>query len=147
MQLQQTDVDGQEVVRRLARHPRSAGLARAELRTVLAGWGLAALEDAALVAVSELVANAVRHAHASPGRQIATGYRREGEDGVRIEVHDAGEGRPRMQAVDADAEHGRGLALVAAVADRWGVSERAGAGKAVWAVLTAHDGCGDRRGA
>ncbi|MGP3952287.1 ATP-binding protein [Streptomyces sp. 7N604] len=77
-----------------------------------------------------------------PRGEIETRYLREG-DGVRIEVHDAADMWPEKQAPDADAEHGRGLALVAALASRWGVNERVGVGKSVWAVLTTSSGDGD----
>ncbi|MGP3924514.1 ATP-binding protein [Streptomyces sp. 8N616] len=136
------ETDSAAVIRRWSRHPRTVGLARAQLREALAGWGLIEIEDAALVAVSELVTNAVQHARVSSGREIETRYLREG-DGVRIEVHDAADMWPEKQAPDADAEHGRGLALVAALANRWGVSERVGVGKSVWAVLTTSSGDGD----
>ncbi|MGP3983914.1 ATP-binding protein [Streptomyces sp. KR80] len=139
------ETDSATVVRRWSRHPRSVGRARAELRKTLASWGLIEIEDAALLAVSELVTNAVRHSRVSPGREIETRYLREG-DGVRIEVHDAAEMWEQKQAPDTDAEHGRGLALLAALSDRWGVNERVGVGKVVWAVLTASSGDGDQDG-
>lgn len=123
-----------EVMRRWARHPRCVGLARMELRKALAGWGLVVIEDAALIVLSELVTNAVRHARVSPGREIETRYLR-ASGGVRIEVHDAADAWLEKRAFDADSEDGRGLGLIAALADQWGVSERVGVGKAVWAVV------------
>lgn len=136
--------DNAVVIRRWSRHPRSVSLARAELRKALAVWGLAELEDTALVALSELVTNAVLHAHVSAGREIETRFRNEG-GGLRIEVHDASDTCPEKRSPDTDAEHGRGLALMAALADQWGVSERIGPGKSVWAVLTVHGKDGDAR--
>lgn len=51
-----------------------------------------------------------------------------------MEVHDSGDGTPRVAAVagrtEAD-ESGRGLVLVEALADRWGVTGRS-PGKVVW---------------
>ncbi|AVZ74976.1 ATP-binding protein [Streptomyces lunaelactis] len=131
-----------EVIRRWARHPRSVPLARAELRKTLAEWGLPQIEDAALLVLSELLTNAVRHARVSPGREIETRCRPV-SDGVRIEVHDTADERPVMRSLDAEAVSGRGLSLVAAVADRWDVSDRTGPGKAVWAVLTVAGAGGD----
>ncbi|MCM2390790.1 ATP-binding protein [Streptomyces albipurpureus] len=48
---------------------------------------------------------------------------------VRIEVHDASDVRPRLTVPTADADGGRGLPLVAALCDAWGVSSRNGPGK------------------
>ncbi|MFJ2632594.1 hypothetical protein ACIO6U_11655 [Streptomyces sp. NPDC087422] len=54
---------------------------------------------------------------------------------VRIEVHDAGSGKPERVRASASAESGRGLDLVDALTGgEWGVSDRDGVGKMVWAV-------------
>ncbi|MFF2066419.1 ATP-binding protein [Streptomyces sp. NPDC058200] len=131
--------DGSVVVLRWSRHPRCVGLARTELRKALAGWGLVMLEDSAVLVLSELLTNAGRHAHVSPGREIETRYFR-ARDCLRIEVHDASTDQPVRQTPDLDARDGRGLTLVAALADRWGVSERGGVGKMVWAELSSAPG-------
>ncbi|MFE4913635.1 ATP-binding protein [Streptomyces sp. NPDC056652] len=117
---------------RWSRHPSCVGLARLELRKALVGWGLAALEDSAVLVLSELLTNAGRHARVSPGREIETRYVAESA-GLRIEVHDASSDKPEQRMPDLDACDGRGLVLVAALADRWGVSDRNGPGKVVWA--------------
>jgi len=60
--------------------------------------------------------------------------RLEPADGVlRVEVHDSGDGEVRPVGPDeaVDDESGRGLLLVAAFADTWGVGERS-PGKVVW---------------
>lgn len=121
------------VVRRWTRHPASVGRARAELQKALANWCLNAVEDAALVVLSELVTNAVQHARVSPGREIETRYLREA-GGVRIEVHDASDERPTARVPGESG--GWGLGLVDELSDRWGVDDRDGVGKSVWAVLT-----------
>ncbi|MFI1398473.1 ATP-binding protein [Streptomyces sp. NPDC020681] len=125
------------VVRRWTRHPASVGRARTELRETLANWCLNAVEDVALVVLSELITNAVRHARVSPGREIETRYVRE-TDGVRIEVHDAADERPATRAPGESG--GWGLGLVDELSDRWGVDDRAGVGKSVWAVMTVSEG-------
>ncbi|WP_311765110.1 ATP-binding protein [Streptomyces zingiberis] len=124
------------MVLRWSRHPSRVALARVELRTALAGWGLAALEEPATLVLSELLTNAGRHARVPAGRQIETRYVPLPPDGVRIEVHDASPVRPEPKAPGPDDHGGRGLLLVAALADSWGVSVRNGPGKVVWAHLT-----------
>ncbi|MGK5642757.1 ATP-binding protein [Streptomyces sp. URMC 126] len=116
------------------RHPRCVGRARAHLRKVMADWGMAAIEDAALVVLSELLTNAVLHARVPSDRLIETCFRREAE-GVRITVDDADcrgleTGAPR-------GEGGRGLDIVTALARCWGVCPRDGVGKSVWALVAA----------
>jgi serine/threonine-protein kinase RsbW len=61
-------------------------------------------------------------------------------------VHDANATWPVIEEPTDDAESGRGLALVAALTgDRWGVSDRDGFGKRVWAVV-ADEGAGANLG-
>ncbi|RNG20793.1 ATP-binding protein [Streptomyces botrytidirepellens] len=141
MKSELTGPDERTVVRRWARHPRCVARARADLRTTLASWGLPTVEEVALLVLSELITNAVRHARV-PGRQIETRYLHQG-DSVRIEVHDTGDPHPRLMTPRPEAVHGRGLFLVDALADQWGVTPRAVVGKAVWAVLAIPD---DERG-
>ncbi|MGW0734292.1 ATP-binding protein [Streptomyces sp. NPDC002851] len=118
------------------------GHARAALRKVLLDWGLASVEETSVLVLSELLTNAVRHARV-PGREIETRYLRL-RQGVRIEVHDAAYERPVPVKADWDDCSGRGLVLVGAVADRWGVSEWNGPGKAVWAECSERaDGTGN----
>jgi anti-sigma regulatory factor (Ser/Thr protein kinase) len=99
---------------------------------------LAHLAETAQLIVSELVTNSVNHAREPRGRLIATRFERV-ESGVRIEVHDAGDQKPERREALSEEESGRGLALVDALTDgRWGVSERLGVGKLVWAVCAEH---------
>ncbi|MEH6377689.1 ATP-binding protein [Streptomyces sp. KLMMK] len=132
MERQQEDANGEDVVRRWARHPRCVGLARTELRRALEGWGLTSVDDVALLILSELLTNAVVHGRVSPGREIETRFELEA-GALRIRVDDACERWPSARA--QDAESGRGLPLVAALSTSWGVSNRVGVGKSVWAVL------------
>ncbi|MFE3828861.1 ATP-binding protein [Streptomyces sp. NPDC059092] len=128
---EQRDPQGQYVTFRLASHPRSVGRARHVLRARI---GLAGDTGAtAALLLSELVTNALRHG-SPPGREIAVTLFR--ADGLfRVEVEDAGESLPSPRVPGADDECGRGLALVAALADDWGVAPRRGPGKRVWALL------------
>ncbi|WP_413808551.1 ATP-binding protein [Streptomyces sp. OE57] len=134
--MQQTGSNGREVVGHWAHDPRSVGRARAELREALAGWGLVTVEGTAQIVLSELLTNAIRHTRVSAGQEIETRYRCEG-DSVRIEVHDASDERPEPRNPSCEVAHGRGLVLVEALADRWGVTPCPVVGKSVWAVLTA----------
>lgn len=114
----------------------SAVVARRLLAAAAQAWGLgeSARHDAAL-AVSELVTNAVLHA----GTTVAVRIRRLG-DGVRVEVEDGNSYLPVVDAARPEdlltnrSMTGRGLALVAATADRWGSEPRPG-GKVTWAEI------------
>lgn len=119
------------------RSVRSVPRARRLLTQHLDVWGLPHLSESAELVVSELVTNAVNHARSPRGHLIGTRFERLENGGVRIEVHDACEGKPERREASADAEFGRGLALVDALTGgRWGVSLREGPGKVVWAVCT-----------
>ncbi|MGP4002588.1 ATP-binding protein [Streptomyces sp. 8N706] len=118
------------------RSARSIPLARAVLRTQLAAWDVAGeTADTACLLLSELMTNAHTHARVPRGREIGVRFAR--YDGLlRVEVADASVQRPTPRTPSADEEHGRGLALVAALAERWGVCPRRhGIGKAVWAEI------------
>jgi anti-sigma regulatory factor (Ser/Thr protein kinase) len=107
------------------------------VRLQLLRWDLAAYRDVAELLVSELVTNAYRH-----GRQPAALRMVRCPGGLLVEVSDSGAGMPRLAAAAPDSESGRGLRLVEALADRWGVRTRPG-GKAVWFRLA--DTAGRRR--
>ncbi|MGW2054553.1 ATP-binding protein [Streptomyces sp. NPDC001840] len=128
---------GGTVVLRWGPHPSCVGLARVELRKALADWGLAELEDSASLVLSELLTNAARHARVSEDWEIETRYVA-GPGSVRIEVYDSSPRRPEVREADLDSLDGRGLILVAALADRWGVGDRddGAPGKVVWAELS-----------
>ncbi|MBT2493067.1 ATP-binding protein [Streptomyces sp. ISL-96] len=109
------------------RERQSVAAARDFARTAVAEWRLGVCLDDVLLCVSELATNALVHG-VPPGR----GYRLRlwlSGDVLRIEVHDSGGGLPRVR--EPDGECGRGLLLVAALADKWGVGERE-PGKVVW---------------
>ncbi|MCC9310454.1 ATP-binding protein [Kitasatospora sp. RB6PN24] len=103
---------------------------RARLRAALADWGLAELADTAELLASELLTNALLHS--GTGADLAAVVTPEHR--LRIEVSDGGTGLPRPRAADADATGGRGLLLVDALADDWGVRLRA-SGKVTWFEL------------
>lgn len=105
-------------------------LARQFLVSHCRRWGCEDLVEDAQLVVSELVTNAVVHA----GRRCELGIAfRSGS--LRVEVSDEGAGGPEVQAASETSEHGRGLLLVSAMTDAWGVEPRLAGGKVVWAEL------------
>jgi anti-sigma regulatory factor (Ser/Thr protein kinase) len=105
--------------------PSSVAAARRWLLSTLdARW--APVRDVAALLVSELVTNAVRHAR----RVLRVVIRTDGRT-LRVEVTDDCQELPRVQDLDDAATSGRGLQLVAAIADRWGVTP-SDDGKSVW---------------
>lgn len=82
-------------------------------------WGLSHLADEAQLCVSELVSNVIKHVGPGTPATLAVSMK---SKRLRIEVHDPDtRAFPTLRAADTDAEAGRGMALVDAVADRWGV--------------------------
>lgn len=86
-------------------------------------------EDAAVV-VSELVTNAVIHA----GTTVAVRIHLLDAGGVRLEVADSRSWPPVPRQLVPDSVGGRGLVLVQALADSWGVDATPD-GKVVWAEI------------
>ncbi|MFF0682864.1 ATP-binding protein [Streptomyces tendae] len=123
-------------VQRFSSTPRGARLARHLVVHRLDAWGVpygSAISDTAALLVAELAANAVTHGRV-PGRDIEVLLRLDAYT-LRIDVSDSrGERRPTVTAAP-EAEHGRGLLLVDALADRWGVFDRVPVGKTVRAEL------------
>ena len=89
--------------------------------------------DEALLLVSELVTNAILHARSAVQLTMIV------LDGaVRFEVRDTGAALPAVRPPSETSLNGRGLSLLDAVADRWGVEQRTprrGPGKVVWFEL------------
>jgi anti-sigma regulatory factor (Ser/Thr protein kinase) len=108
----------------------AVGAIRHRLRAALDRWGVPELADTAELLASELVTNALVHtAKGAVFEAVLTPGRR-----LRIEVHD---GTARMPGRRTPADHatsGRGLLLVEALADDWGVQLR-GDGKVTWFEL------------
>ncbi|MGW2123609.1 ATP-binding protein [Streptomyces sp. NPDC001758] len=111
---------------------RSARLARLLTDAHLRDWGYDS--EAARQVVAELAVNAVTHGRV-PGRDFRLAFYVVNHT-LRIEVTDTRCDRlPKLQPASRDAESGRGLLLVEALADRWGVSEERFPRKTVWAEL------------
>jgi anti-sigma regulatory factor (Ser/Thr protein kinase) len=110
---------------------RSAAEARRFAERTLEGWGCAALVESARLLVSELVVNAVIHAHTAPALRLRY-------DGamLRVEVTDGSTVAPRRRPYSPTSTTGRGLMILDAVADHWGV-DIGSAAKTVWFELEA----------
>ncbi|MGW7079480.1 ATP-binding protein [Streptomyces sp. NPDC054866] len=113
---------------------RGARLARLLTERQLADWQRPS--EAAESVVAELAANAVLHGQV-PGRGFRLTLTLDATRTLRIEVTDPrGDRLPRTpDPAGGYAESGRGLILVAAYADRWGVDEGPAPCKTVWAEL------------
>ncbi|MFI1680363.1 ATP-binding protein [Streptomyces sp. NPDC020607] len=116
----------------------SAGAARAFVAESLTLWGRTERLDDIRVCVSELVTNALRHG-TSAGQLILVSLE-PGPAGLVVEVHDEGDGTPVERDAPADSEGGRGLFLVSALADDWGVTAHQDSGKRVWASFQFNSG-------
>jgi anti-sigma regulatory factor (Ser/Thr protein kinase) len=109
---------------------RARRVARAALRQHLTGETL----DDALLAITELVTNAVRHPVAGDADLSVTVDGALGCDCLRVEVGDGGVGfDPGSLSGLPRAEGGYGLVILDRVASRWGESEQHG--HCVWFEL------------
>ena len=105
-----------EATGHFARHADQTAAARSFVRRTLVDWGVAKVDDVVLM-VSELFTNAVLHG----AGDVEVALSLSGEH-VRLEVTDGG-GVPvpsEVRPPTPDAITGRGLAIVDALADRWG---------------------------
>ncbi len=112
----------------------SPGAARRTIQTLLEVWGYHD-EDwlgYAVLLVSELVSNALRHGGGCVAVDLSA------HDGsVVIGVADGSSVLPRRRESSGSDADGRGLALIEALSTDWGVEERHG-GKRVWVRLPHH---------
>jgi anti-sigma regulatory factor (Ser/Thr protein kinase) len=92
----------------------------------LAGWDGPEGRDAAVLLVDELVTNAIRHAGTPVDLVIEAD-----DDALHVEVFDAHPGLPVSREPEPMHVSGRGLVMVAALAEAWGVRPEP-EGKAVW---------------
>lgn len=117
-------------VRRFPPTPASVAAARRFVARLLS-TGDPDLRERAVLIVSELATNALRHAGGGFTVEL-------GADGVitYLAVHDESPSLPRPRTPAPTETGGRGLQIVSAVADDWGVATR-GEGKTVWCRLNA----------
>ncbi|AEY85488.1 hypothetical protein SHJG_0208 [Streptomyces hygroscopicus subsp. jinggangensis 5008] len=111
----------------LPEDPRAAGRARELVREQLSAWGLDDLTMTTELLVSELVGNVIRHARGP----LKVRLLRDAE--LLCEVFDGSLTMPRIRRALETDEGGRGLQLVAALSQQWGVRYTS-TGKWIWAV-------------
>ncbi|MEV7321104.1 SpoIIE family protein phosphatase [Streptomyces sp. NPDC093970] len=114
----------------LGHRPKAVATARGQARHQLARWGVD--EETAYTTemiVSELVTNAVRYGTPPVRLQLIK------DRTLTCEVHDSNALAPRLRHAKTADEGGRGLFIVAQLAQNWGVRHTAD-GKTVWAEQT-----------
>jgi GAF domain-containing protein/anti-sigma regulatory factor (Ser/Thr protein kinase) len=109
----------------LTSDPDQVAVARSLVSARLTEWGLDDMTFGTELIVSELVTNAVRHAGGPVGLRITR------DDRLICEVSDPSQSQPHPRRARLSDEGGRGLFLIAQLADRWG-SRYTPRGKTVW---------------
>jgi len=122
---------------RLVTGPAAPAEARTEVRTAIRNWEVPVDPYVAALLTSEVVTNAIRH---EMGETVTLAINCS-RDQLRVDVHDTSRSVPVPVPVDAlaDAETGRGLTLVATLADEWGFYPTR-SGKAVFFTLAFQPG-------
>src|SRR5215472_1952925 len=97
----------------LATGPAAPSEARSHVRTAIRNWEVPVDPYVTALLTSELVTNAIRH---ETGETVTVDISCS-QDQLRVDVHDTSAAAPAPVDVPADAETGRGLTLVAILAD------------------------------
>ncbi|NGO70073.1 ATP-binding protein [Streptomyces boncukensis] len=121
--------------------PSYIGRVRRIVSAQLRYWRLDPLIDSAALGVTELLSNVHRHAGADRHCTVEIALAR---GRLTVSVRDRDPRLPRVRSAPPGLEPGgRGLALVAAVSESWGMrAQRDGSGKVVWFTLPAERGPG-----
>lgn len=116
--------------------PTAVGCARAHTRSVLAEWGLQHLVDDAVTLTSELITNALQISWTLKDRPPIVLRLLANEQQLLIEAWDqCVEHFDLAPQATNDIERGRGLLVVAALSNRWGVGRMGSQFKVVWCEL------------
>src|SRR6478609_2915818 len=107
--------------------PSSPAIARARAVAFVEDWASEQLRTTLRLLTSEVVTNAVVHG----GSNICLELSIIPASAVRVEVFDASFDLPEVKDPPPDSESGRGMQLVAALANDWGARRRLD-GKVVW---------------
>jgi hypothetical protein len=108
----------------------SVPAARSVVAQLLAAWAAESFCENALLLLSELVTNVMRHVVGAAALQVEVHL-----TGPVLHVSVADNSADPPRALEPGAAGGHGMWLLAAIADRWG-SERYGTGKRVWFELS-----------
>nr|AGZ94055.1 magnesium or manganese-dependent protein phosphatase [Streptomyces sp. MMG1612] len=127
--------DGQVAAWDVGADPAAVAQVRSSAARQLAAWGLEELGFTTELVVSELVTNALRYGRPPIRVRLIR------DRSLLCEVSDAGSTTPHLRRARAFDEGGRGLFLVAQLAERWG-TRHARQGKTVWAELGEEDRAG-----
>jgi anti-sigma regulatory factor (Ser/Thr protein kinase) len=112
-------------------------MARRWVRETLGRWELGELIDSAVQISSELLANAITHAERDSSVVMLLMF---AAGTLRLEVRDHDrQNLPELQIPAPTDVDGRGLVIVEALSDRWGVRVT-DAGKSVWSEMDTHRG-------
>jgi serine phosphatase RsbU (regulator of sigma subunit)/anti-sigma regulatory factor (Ser/Thr protein kinase) len=114
--------------------PAAIRVARQFVEREVVARGADGLADEVTLAAAELLANAVQHGTPPVSISISGDRQR-----LRLEVRDANPRPPVRLAPNPSNMTGRGLALVDAVAARWGIDRTTAGGKIVWAEFEPAD--------
>jgi serine/threonine-protein kinase RsbW len=109
----------------------SARLTRRVARTVLAAWQLQDTQETAVLLLSELVMNAIRHARDTETIVVEL---EAVKTCLRIEIANQDPRWLQPRTPDESGESGFDFLLLDALASKWGVRQTA-TGRAVWAEL------------
>ncbi|MFD8685748.1 ATP-binding protein [Streptomyces sp. NPDC059651] len=112
--------------------PSRIGQVRRIISAQLRYWHLDPLIDQAALGVTELLTNV--HRHAQPDKSCTVEVELLLER-LTVSVHDHDPRMPTVREASDSSTSGRGLALIAAVSESWGVRPRDGTGKVVWFTL------------
>jgi anti-sigma regulatory factor (Ser/Thr protein kinase) len=113
--------------------PRSVPVARHVVRELLRAWQAPQDGGDVDLLVTEVVANVVDHVGGDSVLSLELEY---SDTWLRIAVADGSAIRPVVGELRGDQPRGRGMQIVEAIADEWGVEDVDG-GKRVWFVLRA----------
>jgi hypothetical protein len=117
----------------LPNSPTAPLLARAAVRAACELWDVRGLCDDAVLVVSELVENAVRHANSESVLRVELR-----PTGLSLAVRDHDPAPPLLEFPSQDVPGHRGVQLVDRLSAAWGFSPSSDGGKIVWAVLGPH---------
>lgn len=111
--------------------PTEVRLLRRAAAAQLDHWGVPTAGDETGLLVTELATNVIKHVGEGASATLILEWKRER---LRVEMHDKSRTLPALRSADCDAECGRGLHLLTAMAADWGAVVTA-LGKAVWCEI------------